>query len=156
MPIDTTVYPIEDISDQHANAETAVRHAINLLEQLLAKQRYVIGTGQSRQYLELRRDMPYVIHQTSSPRTYILVNRNYKPLGNNSRTHENYVSYEEHSNGHVFLTRTQIASVVSPGREMGLFGDENPPWANRKAATEYLVRLRSLLKLLSTQSTSCT
>jgi hypothetical protein len=37
--------------------------------------------------------MPYVIHDTQFPGTQILVNRNYKPIGSNSRAHKNQVIY---------------------------------------------------------------
>ena len=88
--------------------------------------------------------MPYVIHETNIPDTYILVNRNYKPLGSNQPTHGDYAVYEDFKNLHVCLTPTQVASVVSPGHTHGLFGDGNPPWSGRKAANAYLSRLQAL------------
>lgn len=154
MPIDSTRYPIEDISARHSSAKDAVRHAIESLEGLLAKPRFTIGKGESRQYLELRRDMPYVVHETSLTDTQILVNRNYKPLGSNSRAHQNDVNYEEHDVGHIHLSNEQIATVTSPGRERGLFGDGNPPWRGRKEAKEYLARLKRLYELLSRSTKS--
>lgn len=154
MSTDRTRYAIEDISAQHTSVNDAVHHAIESLERLLAKPRFTIGKGESRQYLELRRDMPYVIHETSLTDTHILVNRNYKPLGSNSRAHENYVKYEEYQAGHLRLSNEKIATVTSPGRERGLFGDENPPWRGRKEAKEYLARLKRLYELLSDPTTN--
>ncbi len=146
MPTSKTHVP--DISASHRSASDAVEHAIVFLETELAKQRFTAPKGESKFYLEMRRDLPYAIHETSLPDTQILVNRNYKPLGNNSRTGDNWVNYESTTNGHVKLTPQQIASIVSTGRKRSLFGDENPPWFGRREASAYLVRLKALRKLL--------
>lgn len=153
MTKDSTRYPIEDVSGHYSHAREAVGHAIQYLEALLAKPRFIVPKGESRVYLELRRDMPYCIHETSLPSVQILVNRNYKPLGSNSHAHDNYVKYEEYPGGHVALTREQISAVVSPRRTDSLFGDENPPWRNREAATAYLERLKALSALLTAELT---
>lgn len=154
MSTDESRYAVADLSHQHSSALAAVEYAIAELQGLLAKPRFSIPKGESRVYVELRRDMPYVIHETALPGTQILVNRNYKPLGNNSRAHRNQVNYEQHLVGHVRLTPEQIASVVSPGRQRGLFGDENPPWSGKKAALTYLARLERLRELLSSTASS--
>ncbi len=115
---------------------------------MLAKSRFTVGQGVTKIYLELRRDLPYKVHETSVDGVQILVNRNYKPLGNSAKTAENWVDYEQATNMHVRLTPEEVRSVVSPGRESGLFGDGNPPWHGRKEATEYLERLRKLRTLI--------
>ncbi len=94
----------------------------------------------------MRRDLPYVIHDTESPGTQILVNRKYKPVGS---TAEDFVNYEEFTNLHVRLTEDQIRSVACPSHERGLFGDASAPWHERSNATDYLTRLKALHKLLS-------
>lgn len=151
MNEDRTRYPIADIS-AHGNASEAINHAISYLRALLSKPRFSIPKGESQLYLELRRDMPYIIHETKIQGTSIIVNRNYKPLGSNSRALENWVNYEAHVNGHVQLTDAEIASVVSPGHKRGLFGDENPPWRGRKEAQGYLVRLEKLQSIIRSKS----
>ena len=88
---------VEDISASHASPTKAVEHAINQLNAALAKSRYGFR-GESRLYLELRRDLPYIVHETVLPSTQILVNRNYKPLGHNARTSGIHVEYEQHRN----------------------------------------------------------
>jgi hypothetical protein len=137
-----------NICPHHASASMAVDHAIRLLESALAKDRYLIPKGETRSYLEMRRDLPYTIHETELPDTKILVNRNYKPLGDNARTGESRVKYEDFENMHVRLTTSQIKSIVSDQGERQLFGDANPPWAGRLEATNYLVRLKRLRDLL--------
>lgn len=144
----TTKISSQDISAVHSSARDAVDHAIRTLSDLLQKPRFVIPKGDSTLYRELRRDMPYAIHETELLDTQILVNRNYKPLGNNSNTGEDWVVYEEATNGHVRLTASQIAAVVSPGCVRSLFGDGNTPWSGRQAASAYLERLKALRRLI--------
>ena len=146
MPV--TISDLPDISRSHNSAAEAVAFAIASLESALSVPRYSMRSP-SRAHYELRRDMPYVIHGTKIPDTYILVNRNYKPLGSNQSTGGEYAVYEDFANLHVYLTPAQIASVVSPGYSHGLFGDGNPPWNGRKDANAYLARLRTLQRHLS-------
>ena len=143
-----TKVQVPDISTDHATARDAVAHAIKFLGALLAKPRFTIQRGETKLYLEMRRDLPYVIHKTALKDTQLLVNRNYKPLGNNSRTRENLVNYELAINGHVKLTPNQIESVASPSRGRSLFGDGNPPWAGKREAVAYLERLELLHRFL--------
>jgi len=138
---------LPDISQSHSSASGAIAFAIAELETALAASKFSYK-GVSRGYLELRRDLPYVIHETSIENTYILVNRNYKPLGSNKATSTDWVKYEDYKNLHVSLTKKQIAEVVSPPHESGLFGDGNPPWSNRANAKAYLTRLKSLRSLI--------
>lgn len=141
---------IEDISGSYANAAEAVDHAIMSLSALLSAPRYSVRQSPET-YAKLRRDLPYVIHTTGMQGKYILVNRNYKPVGSNSPAHENWVDYDKYNNLHIRVTPEQIASVVTPGHEFGLFADENPPWISRNFAEAYLHRLQKLLAFLTRQ-----
>lgn len=143
-----TIENFPDISRHHNSAAEAVAYAIASMESALSVARYSLR-GPSRGYYEMRRDMPYIIHETAIPGTYILVNRNYKPLGSNQPTRGDHAVYEDFKNLHVRLTPEQIASVASPGHMHGLFGDGNPPWSGRKVANAYLTRLRVLHTHLS-------
>ena len=89
-----------------------------------------------------------MLHETNIPATSIVLNRNYKPLGDNSRTGENWVDYDTAIAGHVILTTNQIRTFTYHDRERSLFDDGNPPWFGRKEATSYLSRLRILAGLL--------
>ncbi len=146
MRINITDLP--DISENHSSASEAIEFAITNLEVALSASKFSFKNANCG-YYELRRDMPYVIHGTSIENTYILVNRNYKPLGSNKATAFDYVRYEDYTNLHVRLTKQQISSVVSPPHESGLFGDSNPPWSSRANAKAYLVRLQSLHTLIN-------
>jgi hypothetical protein len=145
---------VSSICASHASALEAVDHAIRSVEAALAKPRYVVPKGETKAYLEMRRDLPYIIHETDLPETQILVNRDYKPLGDNARTGERWVKYEDFKNMHVRLTTAEIKSVVSDGRERGLFGDGNPPWAGRRGAEAYLERLKRLRVILRLHSSA--
>lgn len=145
MSLDITDLP--DISQNHLSALEAVNFAIEKLENALSVPRFSYK-GASRGYYELRRDMPYVIHEMSIENTYILVNRNYKPLGSNKATATDWVKYEDYTNLHVKLTKQQITNVVSTPHEFGLYGDGNPPWRSRANAKAYLTRLKSLQLLI--------
>jgi hypothetical protein len=138
----------KDISSSHASASDAVNYAILFLEAELSKKRFLVPPGESELFLQMRRDLPYFIHDTDLSNTQILLNRNYKPLGNNSRTGEGWVDYKLATNSHVQLTLQQIASTVSEGCTRGLFNDGNPPWRGRKEATVYLERLLKFRELL--------
>lgn len=137
---------VEDLSRVWSTAREAVVHALKEMEAALSDATYQLKKG--RVYYEMRRDMPYVIHDTDTPGVQILVNRSYKPLGSNEPSSGPHLNYEDYPNAHVRLTPEQIAKIVSIGRDRGLFGDENPPWKGRGAAKAYARRLRCLLSYL--------
>jgi hypothetical protein len=138
-----------DVSSTHTSALHAVDLAVDFLSKLLTKPRFSKPTATSEAYLRMRRDLPYVIHETSISGTQILVNRNYKPLGNSAGAHSKYVSYESMANLHVRFSEAEIAKVSTPGRDSCLFGDANPPWAGKREALAYMVRLSTLREILA-------
>ncbi|MGZ5118893.1 MAG: hypothetical protein ACXWCY_26880 [Burkholderiales bacterium] len=133
-------FELADISREHVDVRAGISHAVAYLESLLQRWRKVTPRGQIDQ--QMRRDLPYVIHKTSVEHTYILVNRDYKPIGS---TASDFVRYEDYPNCQLNLTREQIERVVSPGYTSGLFGDGDPPWASKSDARAYLARLQTLL-----------
>ena len=140
---------LPDISASHASARSAVDFAVNFLSELLERPRYPIPKGETPLYLLMRRDLPYVIHETKSPDIQILVNRNYKPLGNSSRTAEDWVDYELFTNVHVHLSPAQVHAICAPDRDRSLFGDGAPPWSGKRAANAYLKKLLKLRQALA-------
>ena len=143
-PVSANPTKIPDISATHVSAFAAVSHAIAFLAELLAKSKYPVPKGETPLYLKMRRDFPYVIHETKDVDVQILVNRNYKPLGNSSRTAEDWVDYEACKNGHVRLSRLQIDAVCAPEQDRSLFGDGNSPWNGKREANAYMKRLLKL------------
>jgi hypothetical protein len=145
---------IADISRSHASAAAAVHHAITLLEATLAHGKQSIHSGDI--FLALRRDLPYVLQPMEKSELRILVNRQYKPVGCNLPDGQKWVRYEDYPNLHFHLTETQIANVVCPPYQSGLFGDGCPPWYEREDAVAYLERLRKLYELLRQKEFSTT
>ncbi len=139
---------IPDICASHSSALEAVDFAIQFLSDLLSKPRFIVPKGETELYLQMRRDFPYVIHKTSQEGVQILVNRNYKPLGNSSRTTEDWVNYDTCIHMHVHLTDTQINEVNVPNIDSSLFGDGNPPWNGKRESNAYMKRLLGLKKAI--------
>ncbi len=129
----------------HISAAEAVAHAITYLEAVLAE-RWKSIKGESETYNLMRRDFPYAIHRTEVGGTFILVNRNYKPIGSNLETGSPRVRYEDFPNLHVRLTPGQMRSVGCDS-ENYLFGGR-APWDSRQEAEIYLYKLRELHGLL--------
>ena len=143
---------LPDISAQHASALDGLDQALAFLDELLAKPRYPVPRGETPVYMQMRRDFPYVVHETKDPQVQILLNRNYKPLGNSSRTAEDWVDYETCTNMHVRFSDMEISEVCAPERDRSLFGDGNPPWDGKRFATAYRKRLQKLRDLVARSS----
>lgn len=142
-----TISDLPDVSTSYYSAADAVWHAIVLLEVTLSGSRK--GRLRLDKILVLRRDLLYFIHDTSLPGTQVLLNRNYKPLGSNLPDCRTWVHYEDYPQAHVHLTPEQIAEVVVPPYDRGLFGDGCQPWRSREDALAYLARLKRLHHLLA-------
>ncbi len=140
---------LPDISASHRNALAGIKHALLYLDNLLAKPRFQIPKSETAAYMQMRRDFPYVIHSTNDPSVQILVNRNYKPLGNSSRTGEDWVNYDVCTNMHLRLSSTEITSVSVFKGDQYLFDDSAPPWSGRSQAEAYRIRLQELRKLVT-------
>jgi hypothetical protein len=138
---------IPDISLSFRSAHEGVVHAVSFMRTALSTSRFSIPRGSDR-HLEMRRDLPYVIHTTNSLTQRILVNREYKPLGNPGTNASHWVKYEDWNSMHVSLSLDQIASVVSQGLEHGLYADGNQPWSSRRDAEAYLRRIELLATYL--------
>lgn len=139
---------IDDVTARYQSAVAAIENAMALVENKLAKPRFNRPRGDSPEYLEMRRDLPYCIHETSNPGTWILVNRNYKPLGSNIKTGGERVDYDQVKNMHVQLSPDIVSKMSSTLGQGYIFNDGGYPWASRKLAEDYLNRLRWLHSLL--------
>lgn len=143
IPAVKTSIPVAEM-----RAPQAVEHAIRLLSAYLEK----FGSDWKRSaqrdalYNRMRLELPYVIHETKSLHTYILVNRDYKPVGMKSYDH---VDYEQYPNLHIRLTPERLKTVVLQPHTHGLFDDGTTPWRKRANAQAYLGRLRILHNLIS-------
>lgn len=137
------------VSTSHVNVLSGINHALHYLDNLLAKPRFPIPKGETAAYVQMRRDFPYVIHSTNDPSVQILLNRNYKPLGNSSRTGDDWVDYEACTNMHVQFSSNKIASVRAFNGHQYLFDDSAPPWSGKRHAEAYRMRLLELRGLVA-------
>jgi hypothetical protein len=141
-----TISDLPDVSQSYETAAEAVWHAIGLME--VARPRGKKRRRDVDTLLVLRRDLPYMIHETTIPDTQILVNRQYKPLGCSLSGSDKWVRYEDYVPMHIHLSQKQISAVVAPPYHRALFGDGCAPWHNRDDAIDYLKRLQRLHELL--------
>jgi len=146
-PKNKDVSQLEDLSRSYPDAKAATRHALALLEASLTHKRYSPSPNTWR-YHELRRDLPYVIHEVDLPDTWILVNREYKPVGSNMRSRDGFAVYEDYPNLHVHMTRKQLVALRFLGSGRALFSGSCTPWNSRSDAKAYIVRLNRLLKAI--------
>ena len=97
-------------------------------------------------YWEMRSWLPYFC-QPLEDGIYIIVNRNYKPVGQVSK---DWAKYEEFPYLHArFEDALRKRFTVKGSQDGYLFNDGCPPWHSRQDATAYLTRLRLLSTELS-------
>lgn len=134
----------KSICSTHESALAAIDFAIQKLEMRLMEPSYLKWhrrRGEPPQ-TELRRDLLYFLQPTDTKDVYILVNRNYRPLGGDSSL--GWVDYEKFQNLHIKLARKNILG------EGNFFDDLNAPWASKASAKSYLKRLKTFRALLPT------
>lgn len=96
----------------------------------------------------MRNHLPYRMHETGMEGQWLLVNRQYKPVGSNRPN-----AWADHAAIkalHFTLDAEVAAGVSHPDhvRSQGLYGDGSTPWSSRADAKGYLERLKRLLAAL--------
>lgn len=130
---------VEDINGKFVSAHNAVSFAILYMNHLLMVPRYRVASLCVIE-AEMRCWLPYGV--IAGAGNYILVNRRYKPVGATTKDH---VDYSKFSHLALHLTDDQLLVLAYAERAPGyLFGDSCPPWASRKHAEAYVVRLQAL------------
>lgn len=132
---------ISDLSNTHQSPSDAIHFAIKAL----AKKSNQKIDPESYEYLEMYRDMPYALKATNIPGAYMLVNRNYTPIGSNEPPGGKWFNYDEFTNLHVHLTPAQLKRLVGADGSDVLFVDGIYPWHNQRAAKAYNKRMQTLL-----------
>jgi len=145
MPVEYS--DLSNRSKYYKNASEAIEYAQSSLDRIMSG-RSPKGDIDPYNLLEMECNLPYVIHETKTPNTFILVNRQYKPVGSNHPTGGKWEIYKDFANLHVKLTSEQLNLVVYPGGSNVLFVDGFSPWHNNKTAKAYLKRLKTLNQLL--------
>jgi hypothetical protein len=92
--------------------------------------------------------LPYCV-QRQADGSYILLNRNYKPLGFANREHVRYEDYPIRFRFRRLLSKTKNKIHEGTDHEqIYLYSDGTRPWSSKKNMKEYLQRLESLMSLL--------
>lgn len=102
----------------------------------------------------LRPFIPYVVHATQNPGQYILLNRDYKPVGTNTFDMVAYDNYAHALFGleELALFRLHYYLDQRPSNTVdgSFFMDDCPPWQSKQAAANLIQRLEHLVFTLST------
>lgn len=141
---------LPDISATFSNSYTAVKAAIEVMENALDKKSYYVKVG-SKKYMEMRCNLPYAIHEMGIAGKQILVNRHYKPLGSNLPSYPDNIVYENQENLHTEIDKEKLKAM---GRSYlssdtaYLYGEADQPWFSKRSAKAYLENLRKLALIL--------
>lgn len=138
-----------DLWSQYSDPLSALEYARNYLELALSLPRYAVHS-MSVGYIEMRVLLPYVLQPLEGRDRFILLGRDYKPLGMAQR--DDHVQYEDYRNLHVQVPTDKLHAVTrhpqySPGY---LYGAS--PYLSRRNAEAYLVQLNALIELVSSHS----
>jgi len=135
---------VSDISHQFVSARNAVEFSIAYLECLLRVSRFKVYSA-APVYWEMRFWLPYEVPVVAG-NMHILVNRDYKPIG---QTTEAWADYAKFDHLHLALSQDQVALVSRRRSDQGyFFNDACPPWNSRKDAEDYLEKLRCLYSVI--------
>lgn len=136
-------FVLEEIGSRYLSAKNSVEYAIAYMQALLQRPRYKVHSS-SIAYREMRSWLPYRVHETATPDKWILVNREYGPVG--MLKTEKWLEYEDFTNVQILATNDEVAALSHPNYKSsgGIFGDGSSPWVSRKDAQAYLDRLQVL------------
>lgn len=135
---------VNDISHQLVSARNAVEFSIAYLECLLRVSRFKVYSA-APVYWEMWCWLPYEVKAVAG-NVRILVNRNYKPIG---QTTDAWADYAKFDHLHLALSQDQVALVSRRRSDQGYFFDDAcPPWNSRRDAEEYLKKLRCLYSVI--------
>jgi hypothetical protein len=133
-----------ELSGVHGSPEDALKYIINMIETEYAN-RYTPRKGVVD---VLRSDAPYIIHRTDFPDTYLLVNRDYQPIGSNVSPSHSKAAYEAYVSLHIILTSEDWDALAAVGVTDLLFTDGEAPWRGKQQARKYVHRIKTLLRYL--------
>lgn len=121
--------------------------AINSLEEALAVAPYEKSRFCKKAVWALRPTLPYVLHQTGINGQYILLNRDYRPIGIH---YDRWVEYKNLPFMHIGQSETYLFAGSYERKQSNqidgrFFNDSCAPWGSRKDAEALLERYKHLL-----------
>lgn len=142
--VDEALRQTEDICGQFVSAANAINVAVDYMACLLAVPRFKVSPW-TKVFMEMHAWLPYCVSAIGAG-TQILVNRDYKPLGQKTK---DWAKYEEFEHLHCHLSDEHLKAVSPRPQSLGfLYNDGCTPWGSRKNAEVYLERLHLLQSAL--------
>ncbi|TDM05863.1 MAG: hypothetical protein C4K60_14290 [Ideonella sp. MAG2] len=136
---------VQDISQALVSSQNAVEYAIDYMKCLLTVPRFKVYSATITNW-EMRSWLPYFLQPLGNG-SCILVNRNYKPVG---QVANDWARYEEFPQLHLRISDDLRGCITVSGSAVGyLFNDGTSPWSSRAAAQAYLERLGVLQQALN-------
>ncbi|MBA4344483.1 MAG: hypothetical protein C0423_20275 [Methylibium sp.] len=138
-----------DLSSAFSSAVQALEYARDYVTCALSMERYRVHS-MSRARIEMRTLLPYAIHPLEGHNRFIVLGRDYKPLGMARK--DEHVDYEAYPNLHVLVPAADLHRVTAragclPG---WLYNDGAPPYEGRAEAKALLKQIEGLINLLRT------
>lgn len=135
-----------DLSTQFANPMSALEYARDYLELALSLLRFNPHMH-SVAWIEMRVLLPYVLEPLKGTDRFIVLGRDYKPLGMANR--EDHIDYEAYKNLHVHLPTAELSQATRhTDYKAGYLYGVNP-MTGRKYAAALLKQLDTVMKLVS-------
>jgi hypothetical protein len=142
---------IKDLSTQFVSANNALEFAIAYMECALGVPRFKVHY-QSRAYYEMRCWLPYCCVPAVAGNAYILLGRDYRPVGMVQK--RDHVDFAGFSQLHLHMTEQELRQQATVYRRDGAEGYlyDVSPWTSRKGAQAYLNHLRELRHWLASRT----
>lgn len=123
------------------DANSAITFAISELKEQLVRPEFKLQDN-SAETIELKKYIPYCLHETSSDGVYILLNRFYKPLGLDGGE---WVNYEDFQNLQFNIPMNDLIQLTASPTETVLWKGDESPFNGKIQARKYLKKLEKLL-----------
>jgi hypothetical protein len=137
-----------DLSAQFANPMSALEYARDYLELALSLPRFGPHMH-SIAWIEMRVLLPYTFAPLAGPDRFIVLGRDYKPLGMASR--DEHIDYEQYKNLHVRLPATELHRVTQHSEYAARYLYGISPSTSRKHASALLRQLEAVIELVGNQ-----
>lgn len=123
--------------------------ALSALDTALLSMRDSLASHDYKKKLDVMRNhLLYALHPTAKPDIYIMVNRNYKPIGSSAESGFPHDDYEAFPNLHVRLTQKQIQSVAISQVDGVYYVFNGQIWESKSAGRECVERMLKLRERL--------
>lgn len=140
---------LPDGSEIFDTADEAVRYGMHRVRRAIDQKNFDMLYDE-RESLEMYMYLPYAIHPAAIPDQYIVLNRNYKPLGSNA---EQWVKYEDFPNRLVHIPAELFEKLRRFETQCAyFFPEKSAPWDSREAARAYVKLAEEIWWLIMRQT----